>query len=179
MIASLKDNNYLFIDSFITKEEANDLYKQFKLNIKTRPNEFTKDVQCPKSFAIYNYRLFLELLTNKTSYISELIGEPVLPTYSYARLYKKDEILEKHTDREACEISVTLNLGGDKDWKIFFTKPNGEIVSINLKPGQAAIYLGIISEHWREKFEGEEYAQVFLHYVRSRGEHWQHCFDQI
>jgi hypothetical protein len=179
MIQQLQDNNYIFMDNFISKDKAQDLYEQFKLNIKTHPNEFIKDPQCPKSFAIYNYKPFLELLANKTSYISELIGEPVLPTYSYARLYQNGEILEKHTDRESCEISVTLNLGGDKDWEIFFTKPNGKQVSVNMTQGQGALYLGCESKHWREAFEGQEYAQVFLHYVRSNGPNWIHCFDRI
>lgn len=178
MIKQLEENNYLFVDSFISKEEAKELYKQFKLDIKNYPNEFKRDQQCPGSPAIYNYKPFLELLVNKTSKISELIGEPVLPTYCYSRLYAKGEELKKHTDRPSCEISVTLNLGGNKDWDIFFTKPNGEVVSIALKPGQGAIYLGMISEHWREPFKGKEYAQVFLHYVRSNGKYWNYCFDR-
>lgn len=177
MIEQLKQNNYLFIDNFISIEKAQELYKQFKKDLENNPNGFQKDEQCPKSFGIYNYRPFLELLTNKTSYISELIGEPVLPTYTYARLYQKGEVLEKHKDRPSCEISVTLNLGGNKDWEIFFTKPNGEKVSLNMSAGQAALYLGCESEHWRDAFEGDEYAQVFLHYVRSNGQNWQHCFD--
>jgi hypothetical protein len=179
MNKTLKENNYIFIDNFISKEKAQELYKQFKKNIKTHPNEFLSDDQCPKSFAIYNYKPFLELLVNKTSYISELIGEPVLPTYTYARLYQNGEVLEKHSDRPSCEISVTLNIGGDKDWEIFFTKPNKEQVSVNINQSQAALYLGCESEHWREAFKGKEYAQVFLHYVRSNGENWIHCFDRI
>jgi hypothetical protein len=179
MNKTLENNNYIFIDNFITKKEAEDLYKQFKKDIKSHPNEFKKDTQCPKSFSIYNYRPFLELLTNKTSYISELIGEPVLPTYTYARLYQKGEVLAKHKDRPSCEISVTLNIGGDKDWEIFFTKPNKEQVSVNINQSQAALYLGCESEHWREAFKGKEYAQVFLHYVRSNGPNWIHCFDRI
>jgi hypothetical protein len=176
---NLIKNNYLFLDNFITKKEAKNLYTQFKKDIETYPNEFKKDPQCPNSFAIYNYKPFLELLVNKTSYISELIGEAVLATYSYARLYQNGEILKKHTDRPSCEISVTLNLGGDKDWEIFFTKPNGEQISLNITQGQGALYLGMQSEHWRDAFEGQEYAQVFLHYVRSNGPNWIHCFDRI
>jgi hypothetical protein len=178
MINKLQENNYLIVDSFISEKEAQELYDQFKLDIENYPKAFRNDEQCPKSLAIYNYRPFLELLVNKTYKISELIGEPVLPTYCYSRLYKKGEELLKHTDRPSCEISITLNIGGDKDWEIFFTKPNGEVVSVNLKPGQCAIYLGMISEHWREKFKGKEYGQVFLHYVRSRGEYWTYCFDK-
>ena len=177
MIEQLKQNNYLFVENFIDVEKANTLYKQFKSDINNYPSHFTKDIQCPNSFAVYNYKPFLEILANKTSYISELIGEPVLPTYSYARLYQKGEVLKKHTDRPSCEISISLNLYKDKDWDIFFTKPNGEKTSLNIGVGQAALYLGVESEHWRDAFEGNEYAQVFLHYVRSNGQHWENVFD--
>jgi hypothetical protein len=43
------------------------------------------------------------------------------PTYAYARIYKKGDILHRHKDRFSCEISTTLNLGGD-DWPIFIEK---------------------------------------------------------
>ena len=111
--------------------------------------------------------------------MSEKMGELMFPTYCYSRVYKKGEVLEKHTDRPACEISITLHLGGDHEWLIYFTKPNGEQISYSLKSGQAIIYLGMISEHWRDAFQGQEYGQVFLHYVRGRGENWVCYFDKF
>ena len=38
-------------------------------------------------------------------------GMRLLPTYSYLRVYKRGDVLRRHTDRPACEMSVTLNLG--------------------------------------------------------------------
>lgn len=179
MIKELQDNYYIIVDNFITPNKARGLYDAFKKDVGDNPHYFTKDPQCPKSFAIYNHKLFLSLLCDKVSFISDIIQEPVLPTYSYARLYQNQEVLLPHTDRPSCEISITLHLGGDTDWDIWFTKPNGEAVSYNLKAGQAAIYLGMVSKHWRETYEGKEYGQVFLHYVRANGEHWQHYYDRI
>jgi hypothetical protein len=111
--------------------------------------------------------------------MNELVGEKLLPTYAYARVYKNGAELKKHTDRPACEISVTLHLGSDgSSWPLGFTKPDGSTVFKDLKPGQAVIYCGCISEHWREgTFAGQEYGQVFLHYVRSAGRYVNHCFD--
>ena len=37
-------------------------------------------------------------------------GLKVLPTYTYARIYKTGDILERHKDRPSCEISTTVNL---------------------------------------------------------------------
>ena len=38
------------------------------------------------------------------------------------------------------------------------------------------IYSGCVLEHWREKFEGENCGQVFLHYNNrvSQGEKWKY-----
>jgi predicted 2-oxoglutarate/Fe(II)-dependent dioxygenase YbiX len=47
-----------------------------------------------------------------------------------------------------------------------------------LKPGDAMMYRGTIAEHWRDEYVGEEYVQVFLHYVRSRGECAYTYFDR-
>ena len=92
-----------------------------------------------------------------------------MPTYTYARVYTPGAILSRHTDRDACEISITLNLNQDTKWPIWIKKPNGEEVSLDLQPGHAMLYLGCTAEHWRDRFEGQEYSQVFLHYVRANG----------
>ena len=176
----LLDNNYLVIDNFITEEKAKKLYRYFKDEATKNPQSFSHDPQCPKSLAMYNFRWFLELLIDKIPFMSEVLEEPMFPTYSYARIYANTEVLEKHRDRHACEVSVTLHLDSDgTEWPIWFTKPNGEIISYSLKSGQAIIYLGMISEHWRNEFQGEEYGQVFLHYVRSQGENWMCYFDKF
>jgi hypothetical protein len=175
----LLDNNYVVIDNFISQEKAQELYKYFTEEALKNPKAFAHDDQCQKSLAMYDFRWFVELLVDKIPFMSEVLEEPMFPTYSYARIYANQEVLKKHKDRHACEVSVTLHLGSDEtEWPIWFTKPNGEQVSYNLKPGQAVIYLGMISEHWRDAFEGQEYAQVFLHYVRGRGENWVCYFDK-
>jgi hypothetical protein len=180
MNQELLDNNYLFVPNFITAQEANDLYKKFKIETQLYPRNFdNKDPQAPGSPSIHNYVPFVALMCEKTVRMNELAEEKLLPTYAYARIYKNGAELVKHKDRPACEISVTLNIGGDgTSWPICFTKPDGSVVSKDLKPGQAVIYFGCISEHWREgAFTGQEYGQVFLHYVRSEGKYTNHCFD--
>ena len=95
------------------------------------------------------------------------------PAYTYARVYKKGDVLKRHKDRFSCEISTTLNLGGD-NWPIYVEpsgKENKKGVKVNLKPGDMLIYLGCELEHWREPFEGDECVQVFLHYnnIKTKG----------
>ena len=53
-------------------------------------------------------------------------GLKLYPAYTYARIYKKGDILKRHKDRFSCEISTTMNLGGD-DWPIYL-EPSGNQV---------------------------------------------------
>jgi hypothetical protein len=172
----LLQNSYVVLDDFISPEKANALAVEMEENYKHYPGDFSKDSQCPESLAIYDMWAFVELLVEKTPVIAEITGEPMFPTYSYARMYKNGETLKRHTDRGACEVSVTLNLSNDGvEWPIYFETPGKETVALNLKPGQAAVYLGCIAPHWRDTYEGTDYRQVFLHYVRARGEN-RHCY---
>ena len=104
-------------------------------------------------------------------------GLKVNPAYTYARIYKKGDELIRHKDRFSCEISTTMNLGGDT-WPIYLDPTNTEIppenvpykilgnkgVKVDLKAGDMLIYRGCELEHWRNKFKGKECIQAFLHY---------------
>jgi predicted 2-oxoglutarate/Fe(II)-dependent dioxygenase YbiX len=175
MNQKLLDNNYIIIPNFVSSYRANKLKDEFVEF--SQKNNIEGDSQIPTSSSDYNYISFLELLCEKTPEVSEILEETVLPTYAYARVYKTGSTLKKHSDRDSCEISLTLHLGGDKPWLIWIKTPEGEDRSIELKPGDAMMYRGTIAEHWRDEYDGEEYVQVFLHYVRSRGECAYTYFD--
>lgn len=168
MNAQLEQNNFLFVPNFITQEQAQVLQKQF--NELEASGQYITDNQAPNSPAVYDFKPFLELLCQKINHVSNLIEEPVLPTYTYARMYKNGEILARHRDRPACEISLTVHISGDVDWDIGIQKPSGEEVTLTLNSGDAMLYLGCAADHWRNvPFSGKNYSQVFLHYVRSNG----------
>ena len=178
MNAQLEQNNFLFVPSFISQEQAQLLQKEF--NQLEQTGKYTKDHQAPNSPAIYNFKPFLELLCQKVNEVSKLIEEPVLPTYTYARMYKNGEILARHRDRPACEISLTVHIGGDANWDISIQKPSSEEVTLSLNNGDAMLYLGCTADHWRgEPFTGQNYSQVFLHYVRSNGPNAWAYFDKM
>jgi hypothetical protein len=93
----------------------------------------------------------------------------LIPNYSYARIYKKGDVLKRHKDRFSCEISTTLNLGGDP-WPIYLEPSEKEGlkgIKVNLNSGDMLVYKGNLLEHWREPFNGEDCAQVFLHYTNE------------
>jgi predicted 2-oxoglutarate/Fe(II)-dependent dioxygenase YbiX len=176
MNSILKQNNYVFVPGFIERERSKLLSDEFKKY--ANENKLCGDSQAENSQTAYNFIGFLELLCEKTPEVSKFLGEPVLPTYCYARVYKEGSDLKRHRDREACEISLTLNLSGDSDWPIYIQRPDGSEAKIDLNSGDAMMYLGCDADHWRGQYDGKEYVQVFLHYVRSRGDNSWATFDK-
>jgi len=125
-----------------------------------------KDDQIPNTYCQYANIAMETLMLKCQPEMEKVTGLKLDPNYSYARIYKKGDELKRHKDRFSCEISTTMNLGGD-DWPIYL-EPSGEVgkkgIKINLKPGDMLVYKGMELEHWREKFKGKECVQVFLHY---------------
>jgi hypothetical protein len=171
----LSKHHYLYIPQFISPKKTFILSEEFR--IADEQGLFQPDETAPNSSATYNFIPFLELLTEKTNHVSSLVEERVIPTYCYARIYKEGSVLKKHTDRPACEISLTVHLDGDKDWDIFIETSNKIQKPISLRKGDAMLYLGCNTPHWREPFSGKYYSQVFLHYVMSEGKNSKHYFD--
>jgi hypothetical protein len=135
--------------------------------------EIKGDAQIPNAAAIMskNESLIFETLQERIwPQIEKIVGEELLPTYSYARLYSNKDELKPHTDRPACEISVTIQLGRSHHyaWPIYMGNQR-----FDLGEGDAVIYKGCDVNHWREKCDGPDNyysGQVFLHFVRKNGE---------
>ena len=172
-----KTKKYQVIKNAISYELANFLYNYFMLkrdavkfmyenNIHSQTSILGtwSDQQIPNTYSCYGDFAMETLMMKVMPVMIKETGLDLVPTYSYARIYKKGDILKRHKDRPSCEISTTLNLGGDP-WSIFL---EGEKVDLNV--GDMLIYEGCKLEHWREPFEGEHCGQVFLHYNNKNGQ---------
>ena len=164
------------IINLLTKEEielASMYWKNNKYNMKSC-------TQSPNSLATYSNPLSEFMLLSKKPIIQEAVGEELLPTYSFSRMYFKEGELLKHSDRPSCEVSVTLNIYADKEWKIYMKRKDSDKPAIGIvtNPGEGVVYEGMKYDHWREKYEGQECMQVFLHYVRSKGKYKDYYKDQ-
>ena len=136
------------------------------------------DKQIPNTYSQYSNIAMETLMLKCQPKMEEVTGLKLYPAYTYARIYKKGDELKRHKDRFSCEISTTMNLGGD-DWPKYLS-PNENVgapdgknikaaskakgIKVDLKPGDMLVYSGCELEHWREKFKGKECVQVFLHY---------------
>ena len=190
---SFKKNKYTVLKNAISPEIAEFVYKYFlnKRNVaqflfdQRYISPFTEyfgvwnDDQVPNTYSHYSDIAMETLLEEVKPVMEKHTGLKLSPTYSYARIYKKGDVLARHKDRYSCEISTTLNLGGDP-WPIFIDgtgadtvideyknihKPNAPAgTKVLLEVGDMLVYSGCELEHWREPFEGQVCGQVFLHY---------------
>jgi hypothetical protein len=195
---SFQTNKYQVIKKAIPYELANFVFNYFLLketlliicisnNIIAENSLFGtwKDQQVPNVYSHYADFVMETLLVKVMPIMKQHTNLDLIPTYSYARVYEKGSILKRHKDRPSCEISTTLNLGGDS-WPIFIdpTGSNNVIdeyknimkpdapkgIRVDLEPGDMLVYSGCELEHWREEFTGNICAQVFLHYNHVNGQ---------
>lgn len=130
----------------------------------------TNDEQVPNAVSTIHHELVFDtLLESVWPYVEQATGKSLLPTYSYARLYTNGNTLEKHTDRESCEISMTIQLGRSHHyaWPIFMGGKR-----FDLAEGDGVIYKGCDIEHWRNVCDGPDHyysGQAFLHFVDANG----------
>jgi predicted 2-oxoglutarate/Fe(II)-dependent dioxygenase YbiX len=168
-------NGYVILKDALTLQQCDEFVTHmFNLH---KEGKLVNDDQCPLSDAIYGDPLFDDLLQKFAKPIGDSVGRTLLPTYTYARIYRPGEILKRHKDRPACEISATLTLGhkANKVWPIFFNEEKE--IAVDLQPGELAVYKGCEILHWRPPFKGEWHVQLFLHYVDANGPHKDHARD--
>lgn len=168
---------YTYIRKLVREPDRAQLFRHAVERAKTAT--MTPDTRVPGTPAAYADPLMEELLERLTPSVEEATQLFLFPTYSYFRVYKSGDVLARHIDRPACEISVSVNLGqvSDAAWPIWIHGSSGPS-RIEMDPGDAVIYRGIECAHWREAFSGVLAAQVFLHYVNKNGPLAEWRFDK-
>jgi len=196
---SLHNKKYIVIKKILS-EEVTKIYYDYILN-KERVcitliennmiNPFSKDYgffndpQVKGAYCIYGDILFDNMLIDLKPRIEKETELELTEMYTYARNYRIRDELPRHKDRLSCEISGTINLGGDP-WPIYIdTNPeNGKHEEVNgvtkyispgekgeevlLEPGDCMLYLGSECEHWRAPLTDNSCSQVFLHYRETK-----------
>lgn len=190
----LAEDGYVVLRGVISSEEARE-YSQRVFDASLGDERvYDGDDLCKNAKGMYAY--FDDLLEKLTPAISKAAGKNLLPTYSFARLYKTGDDLPIHDDRPSCQYSITLCLGMSGDpWPIYMSKPADENTGIpitgqhgethfvekksgaNLEVTDAVLYRGCNMLHWREPLEGEWQTQVFLHWVDADGEYANYIYD--
>lgn len=130
------------------------------------------DEMVENSFSWYSPVCFEALsITVMKDIVEEIVGNKVLPTYSYARIYSTNSEMKKHTDRTSSEFSVSccLEIDDQIQWPLGFELASGETIELVQKPGDVVIYDGSRLPHWRNTFSGKEHINAFMFYVMADG----------
>lgn len=143
----------------------------------------------------YHYSPMALFHWGMTPAVSSIIGEAVLPTYAYFRIYRAGDTCRVHGDRPACEHSVSLTLASSDEapWPLEFASTPIEIPyaradnefrrderrrSVDMASGDAVLYRGVEYHHGRTTPNPNAWsAHLFLHWVTENGPHAENAFD--
>jgi len=117
--------------------------------------------------------------------IEHIVGRKLRPTYTYLSCYIADADLPAHTDRPACEYTVSFIISKKPHnfhWPIYIhktkqlikgkygygsncpTPPKEECISLDCNGGGLMVFQGEDHVHYRKRFWGDQYNILLLHY---------------
>ena len=130
-----------------------------------------------------------------TPRVAQIAGCELMPSYAYFRIYQQGDVCRVHSDREACEhsMSLTVELGENRPWAlgverrrldrpVASVEPDfggEELASLPMSAGDAVIYRGVNHRHGRlEPNPNSWSAHLFMHWVDAHGPYAAHAFDR-
>ena len=192
---------YAHLEGLMAPEIAKALLDQFwaDLGAQKVPVRFTAQekltVRATAELHGSHYKPMATFLWGLTPTMSALSGRDLLPSYCFFRIYQKDDVLRVHSDRNACEHSLSLTLGYSDNEVWGFDVGQHELAdpariaddfgdepfsTIAMKPGDAVLYRGITHRHARlQKNPNKWSAHLFLHWVDREGPHRAFAFEDL
>ena len=202
-----EENGYLILPNLIADPENLKVpVPEERGQITYYNNRMDKFDYCPEekqvhgSLARYNIPTYRELHFLIKKEVEKVLQMDLHPTYFYDRFYFVGQQLKRHSDRPACEVSVTLQISSnhpDDPWPIWFQRPDGSESYALMNDGDAVVYKGCEREHWRDplasrynkiektwrkvnRLKDDTYHhQIFLHYVDANGPYCHCAFDAV
>jgi hypothetical protein len=195
-------NGYVALDRLFPAEVLRAFYAQMKSNLEDagRPlQSFAAQGPLLRQPAIeiygYQYVPMLTFLWGLTPRVAQAVGRELMPTYAYFRVYQQGDVCRIHSDRPACEhsLSLTIAYGEDKPWALsvaterteqprptvaddFEGQPFG---SVAMNPGDGVLYQGTHHRHGRLAPNPNSWSMhLFLHWVEKGGRYAEHAFDR-
>ena len=190
---------YAHLQSLLPPEVAEALLNHFWRGLKegTMPFSFEQYERITKpALELHNSdsAAVTTFLWGLTPIVSQLANCDLLPTFAFFRLYQNGDKLRVHTDREACEHSISLTLGySDGEVWAFDVGQNeaspdaddaedfgGEpFSSIAMQAGDAVLYKGRVRGHGRLTPNPNKWsAHLFLNWVDRTGPFRAHAFEE-
>jgi len=183
-MSSFQSMGYCKVEGLVDDKTIKTISQYFENKIRRgewQPKPYVSKRE-PSKLGYYADPLMEVLLKQCQPAIEQHTGLLLEPTYSFSRVYQEGEELIQHTDRESCEISVTINVACTGEvWPIWmqYKGNDNDPVKCMLNPGDAVIYKGCEVIHWRRELpKGQINVQFMLHYVSKNGPYAEYKFDK-
>ena len=142
----------------------------------------------------HHYLPLSAFLWGMTPAVSALVGIQLKPSYCYFRMYRQGDVCRVHSDRYACEHSLSLLLAAsdDEPWPLEVGSQHietprqradadfgGEAYgSVPMRAGDAVLYQGVHRLHGRMTPNPNRWsAHLFLHWVDPAGPYAAEAFE--
>ena len=165
-----REKGYAVVDGLIHPFQLAEMRRYFRRQIRTGKVRLG-DGQSPLRYIAHNDPIARFFHVQLTKAVSDLVGERVKPSYVYMASYLAGAQLEKHTDREQCEFSITFCLdyapepSGATPWPVYLDTSGGT-TTIHQAIGDGLVYRGRRLPHYRKTLaQGNTSTSLFLHYV--------------
>jgi hypothetical protein len=138
----------------------------------TRAGSFQMgDEQVRRRYAAHNESVSRFFHHQLAPAVSDIARTLVKPSYCYMVAYQSGSVLDRHTDREQCEYSVTLCVDSSPEpreqvpWPIYLDIPDGAL-RIWQHIGDGLLYRGRYLAHYRDRLpDGYTSTSLLFHYV--------------
>jgi hypothetical protein len=131
------------------------------------------DRQSARRYAVHSEPVARFFHHQIASVLSAVAGEELKPSYVYFASYMGGAELEKHTDRQQCDFSITFCLDYSPEpaiatsWPIHLETRTGSI-TVYQALGDGLAYRGTQLPHFRDTLaHGQTSTSIFFHYVKA------------
>jgi hypothetical protein len=170
--AQFQEKGYVPVTRLIHPFHIAELRRYYRYLLRTGRMPLS-DSQCPGRHVVHNDGVARFFHHQLTAAVAAFVGEPVKPSYVYAASYREGARLEKHTDREQCEFSITFCLDYSPEprcatpWPLRLDTPTAK-VTVFQSIGDGLLYRGRDLPHFRDPLPaGHSSTSIFFHYVRE------------
>jgi len=196
-----RQDGYVGLPALFPREVMDTFYARVAADLNLSQNSGRFLVQGPllskQAIEVYGhaYPPLLNFLWGMTPRVTQVAGCALLPTYCYLRIYQQGDICRVHSDRHACEhsLSLTIALSDQQPWALSveaacLDAPTSSVESdfgqakfgsVAMKVGDAVMYQGVHHRHGRlEPNPNQWSAHLFLHWVDPAGPYKNQAFDR-
>lgn len=201
VIGNYEADGYALVRGLVPIDVTRAFMRQLKADLGPAPLSLSNVEKFPNllirpAFEIYghHYPPMLAFLWGLTPIIRMLTGRDLLPTYDYLRIYREGDVCQVHSDRHACEhsLSLTLDYSDGEAWplevgKTAMPEPSARVdadfgadayASLPMGVGDGVLYKGGNHRHGRITPNPNGWsAHLFLHWVDRNGPYADRAFD--